>query len=280
MKAKTSRADEGVARGRRALLRQVEHILEIPMVVLGFLWLALLVWELAAGIGPILEGLGTAIWVIFLIEFAVKFLLAPTKLDFLRRQWLTMLSLALPALRVLRLARAIRVFRLARAARGIRLFRLLTSLNRGLRSLRVIMRRRGFGYVMALATVITFAGAAGMYAFEREQSPGLPSYGAAVWWTAMMMTTVASDYFPQTAEGRVLCLFLAATAFTLWGYLTANLATFFIGQAPASHSRSTNQGEAMIQAELQTLRAALEKIANAPPTSARQSGDATDPPTR
>jgi voltage-gated potassium channel len=265
MKAKTSRADEGVARGRRALLRQVEHILEIPMVVLGFLWLALLVWELAAGIGPILEGLGTAIWVIFLIEFAVKFLLAPTKLDFLRRQWLTMLSLALPALRVLRLARA---------ARGIRLFRLLTSLNRGLRSLRVIMRRRGFGYVMALATVITFAGAAGMYAFEREQSPGLPSYGAAVWWTAMMMTTVASDYFPQTAEGRVLCLFLAATAFTLWGYLTANLATFFIGQAPASHSRSTNQ------AELQTLRAALEKIANAPPTSARQSGDATDPPTR
>jgi voltage-gated potassium channel len=27
-------------------------------------------------------------------------------------------------------------------------------------------------------------------------------YGNALWWTAMVMTTIGSDYFPKTAEGR------------------------------------------------------------------------------
>ena len=68
-----------------------------------------------------------------------------------------------------------------------------------------------------------------MYSFENEQ-PGSPlrDYGSALWWTAMVMTTMGSDYFPHTAEGRVLCLALA-----VFGYVTATLATFFIGRDAA-----------------------------------------------
>ena len=37
-------------------------------------------------------------------------------------------------------------------------------------------------------------------------------------------------YFPQTPEGRILCFLLALYAFAVFGYVTATLATFFIGQ--------------------------------------------------
>ncbi len=40
----------------------------------------------------------------------------------------------------------------------------------------------------------------------------------------MIMTTMGS--WPQTPEGRVLCLLLAVYAFAVFGYVTAMLAAF------------------------------------------------------
>lgn len=46
----------------------------------------------------------------------------------------------------------------------------------------------------------------------------------------MVMTTLGSSYWPQSAEGRVLCILLSFYAFAVWGYVTASLATFFVGR--------------------------------------------------
>ena len=46
----------------------------------------------------------------------------------------------------------------------------------------------------------------------------------------MVMTTMGSQYWPETVEGRVLCVFLALYAFAVFGYVTATLATFFVGR--------------------------------------------------
>ena len=61
---------------RDEVLRQLEDWLETPMLVLGFVWLALLVFELTWGLSPLLEIAGTVIWVVFIIDFGVKFTLA------------------------------------------------------------------------------------------------------------------------------------------------------------------------------------------------------------
>ncbi len=94
------------------------------------------------------------------------------------------------------------------------------------------MGRRGFGYVVALTMIVTLAGSAGMYAFENNLADGrgLNSYGEALWWTAMLLTSLGSEYWPQTAEGRVLCLLLSLYGFAMFGYVTATLATFFVGR--------------------------------------------------
>ena len=215
---------------RNEVLHKLEDWLETPMVVLGFVWLALLVVELTWELNPLLETIGTAIWIIFILDFALKLTLAPRKMSYLKSNWLTVIALVVPALRVFRLIRVVRLLRVARAARGLRLVRVVTSLNRGMKALGATMERRGFGYVIALTTAVTLAGAAGMYAFEQDVPNGLDSYTSALWWTAMLMTSMGSQYWPETAEGRVLCFLLSLYGFAVFGYVTATLATFFIGR--------------------------------------------------
>lgn len=221
---------EVIDKERSEVLEQLEDWLETPMLVLGFAWLALLVLELTWGLSPFLEAVGTIIWVIFILDFALKFILAPRKLSYLKGNWLTAIALVVPALRVFRIFRVVRLLRLARAARGLRLLRVITSLNRGMRALGASMGRRGFGYVLALSFVVMLSGAAGMYTFENEIPGGLHSYGEALWWTAMLLTSIGSDYWPKTAEGRALCFILSLYGFAVFGYVTATLATFFIGR--------------------------------------------------
>jgi voltage-gated potassium channel len=217
---------------RRALLEQLEDWLETPMLVLGFAWLGLFVIELTGNLSPALEFIGVGIWVAFILDFTLKLVLAPDKTDYLKANWLTALALVVPALRVFRIFRVLRVLRAARAVRGLRLFRILSSLNRGMRALGHTMRRRGVGYVVVLTVVVILLGAAGMYAFENDlpNGEGLKSYGDGLWWTAMLLTSLGSEYWPQTAEGRVLCFLLGLYGFAVFGYVTATIATFFVGR--------------------------------------------------
>lgn len=245
---------EALERERYELLQRLEDWLETPMLILAFAWLALLVGELIWGESLSFEIIGTIIWVVFILDFAVEFVLAPHKLAHLKRNWLTTISLLVPALRIFRI---FRVYRLIRVGRGLRLFRVVSSLNRGMRALAANLQRRGFGYVIALTVLVVFAGAAGMYAFENESPGGLNSYGEALWWTTMIMTTLGSQYWPQTFEGRLLCIFLALYAFAIFGYVTATLATFFVGR-----DAENNEAELAGAKELVALREELSALRN------------------
>lgn len=230
MEGLQDRTKEEVNNERRQILDQLEQWLETPLLLLGLIWLVLLVIELRWGLSPFLNTTGTLIWMIFIIDFAVRLLISPDKLQYLKHNWLSAIALILPALRVLRLFRIARVLRTARAVRSLRLLRIVTSINRGMRALGATFGRRGFGYVSALTGAVLFAGAGGMYAFENEVPGGLNSYGVALWWTAMLLTSIGSEYWPQTAEGRVLCFLLSLYGFAVFGYVTAVLASFFIGR--------------------------------------------------
>ena len=220
--------EEAQEKERYEILQHLEDSLETPMLVLAFVWLALLVVELIWGESLLFEIIGTIIWAIFILDFVVEFVLAPHKVAYLKHNWLAAISLLVPALRLFRVFRVFRLLRLTRLGRGLRLLRVVSSLNRGMRALGASLSRRGFGYVIALTVLVMFTGAAGMYAFENVAPGGMKSYGEALWWTAMIITTMGSQYWPQTVEGRVLCVFLALYAFAVFGYVTATLATFFI----------------------------------------------------
>lgn len=265
------RAKEALSRERNALLDRLDNALETPMIILGLVWLVLLVIELTSSLNPVLQTLSNVIWVVFILDFGIKFTLAPRKIPFLKKNVLTVISLVLPALRILRITR---VFRLLRAVRGVRLVKVIGSLNRGMRSLGLTMQRRGFGYVLALTVVVLFTGAAAMYAFEKDHPDGLRTYGAALWWTAMVLITIGSQYWPQTPEGQIFCFLLALYGFTVFGYFTATLATFFIGRDaanPAAEVAGAKQLEAL-QHEIRLLRQEIRQLR--PEASSAQPGPA------
>lgn len=248
--------DEAVHQ-RFSLLQKLEDLMEVPLLVLSFVWLLLMIMEFTGGLSLFEERINYFIWALFIFDYFLKFVLAPRKREYVQSNLLTAASLVLPAIRIFRFARVLRG--LSSATRGLRLARVLASINRGMGALGKSLKRRGFGYVVALTCLVALAGAAGMHSFESET---LPSYGAALWWTAMILTTMGSDTFPSTAEGRFLCLALAIYGFAVFGYVTATVATYFVGREAADRS-SDVAGQASIEElreEIFNLRRALEVL--------------------
>jgi voltage-gated potassium channel len=251
-------------RERTDLLQALEDWLETPMVILAFIWLALLIIELTWGDRRLFATIGTVIWVVFILDFGVKFILAPHKVAYLTRNWLAAISLVLPALRI---ARAVRLLRVARIGRGVRLVRVVSSVNRGMRALGASLNRRGFGYIAALTAIVTVAGAAGMYAFEGTSAGGFQTYGDALWFTTMVMTTLGSQHWPETLEGRILSFFLSLYAIGIFGYVTATLATYFIGRDAEDAQAEIAGARELIELrdEVMALRADVRALIRRPP---------------
>lgn len=232
---------QDLTKERTQILGLLNKWLELPMAILGFIWLILLIIDLTRGLGPYLLFLSNTIWIVFILNFLIEFILAPIKKDYLKNNWMTIIALALPALRALRIVRAVRMLRLARSARGVRLLSLLTSIRRGMQTLGSFLGRRGFGYVLSVTVMVNILGAAGMYAFEKgvEAGNGINSFGEALWWTAMIMTTMGSSYWPETAEGKIVCLLLSIYALGVFSYFAGTLASYFI----TSEQKSSRDGE-------------------------------------
>lgn len=264
------------ARRRWRTLTELEDWLEKPMLILSGVWLVLLVVELAWTANPLIQAMGLAIWVVFIAEFALRFALAPRKLPFLARNVLTIAALAIPAFRLLRVVRALRLLRFARFTRGATLVRVVAGANRSMNTLRGAMRRRGFGYILVLTLLICVLGAVGMRAFEAGGPNGedFASFGDALWWTAMILTTMGSQAWPATGEGRLLALLLSIYAFAVFGYVAAALASFFVGR---------DQEEAATERELARLSrevAALRRQLAQPPAHEGRSGPGGEPTTQ
>jgi voltage-gated potassium channel len=261
--------DEPQDQERWQALETMEDWLEGPVQWLGLIWLVLLIVEYIYGLNEVLTALVYMIWGIFLLDFVVRLYLAPDRITYLRRNWFTVITLALPGMRVFLALRALPLLRLVSGLRGLQLVRIVGSLNRGMHTLKATMGRRKFGYVVALTVIVTAAGSAGMWALENQAivATGFRNFSDALWWTAMIMTTMGSEYWPQTYEGRVLGFLLSLYAFSVFGYVTATLATVFIGQeaqnpesevAGAEELRRLNQQMAALREEVRRLREELQ----------------------
>ena len=90
---------------------------------------------------------------------------------------------------------------------------------------------------------------------EREMPRGFDSYGTALWWTAMLLTTMGTEYWPQTAEGRVLCFLLSLYGFAVFGYVTAALASYFIAS-----DADTEDTELVSAKPIKELRAEIASL--------------------
>lgn len=222
-----------VRRQRHRLVVQIERLLDPPATYLAFVFAAALAIELvltAQGepVPPVLGWLQLAIWGFFLVHFALGFTIAPDRLRYLRRSWLTVLSLAVPFLRIIRILRIVAVLRAAR------LLRLFGAMNRTAASMRRAFAWNGAGMAAGLASTVLFLGASGIYLFESEDNASpIATFADALWWSAATLTSVGAQTEPVTVGGRVIALFVMISGLVLLGYVAGVLGTVLFSRRRA-----------------------------------------------
>ena len=91
------RAARALVREWHRLATRVGRALQVPMSILGLLWLVLIVVNLTRGLSPLLRDVSYVIWGLFVLQFVLAFIIAPRKLAYIRRNRLTVLALLLLA---------------------------------------------------------------------------------------------------------------------------------------------------------------------------------------
>ena len=230
---------------RLELLGHLQHLLEPVMVALGFAFIVLLIVDFAT-LAPehqvwLDRGL-TGIWAVFVVEFLLRLVIAPSKPSFLRANWLSAASLVLPFLRPIRALRAVR------AVRSLRLARLLGGANRGMRVLQRVAGGRQFAYVGALTILVTVLGAVGVLFFDRNaEGATIRTFGDAFWWSTTMITTINNEKYAVTAEARVIAVLQRVFAVSVFGFVTASIASYLVGRQAEVQTHA--DGDDMVRRE-------------------------------
>ena len=160
---------------------------------------------------------------ILLLDFGLRLISAPSRRDYLIRQygWLDCLG-SLP----IQLVRPIRVFRIVRVLRLLR--------NTGLQRLRraVLHDRSGSTLLGVLFVTLVLIEAASVLVLAievRADGANIQTPSDALWWTYVTIATVGfGDRYPVTDAGRVVGVVTMTVGVVLFGALTAFLADKFI----------------------------------------------------
>jgi voltage-gated potassium channel len=137
---------------------------------------------------------------------------------------------------------------------------------------RVVMATRGarrlferLGRVALVAAGVIFIGAAVAFRAEHATNPGFATYGDALWWAIVTLTTVGyGDIVPTTTAGRVDGVMIMITGVAVLGLLAGSLASFFRVAPNSSNDASESQdlGD-VLASEVIELRAQVARLADA-----------------
>ena len=208
--------------------RVYNTISSVPMFVVAMAWLVSTFFTWSPALSPVYRAEGVTIsiitWIIFAIDLVIRFVLDPKKKDFMERNWPFAIALAFPPLRIILVISA--VMRVARDRNAL-------------------AKIVGLYALYAVLTVVFF-GALFTLMFEIN-APGsnIDSYGDAVWWGFVTVTTVGyGDFIPVTIGGRMVAVLIMFTGAAAVGAVTAAVASRFIGAGRSSRSSDGDPSQA------------------------------------
>ncbi|WP_433784220.1 potassium channel family protein [Actinomycetospora sp. CA-101289] len=158
-----------------------------------------------------------AVWVLFVVDYLIRLVLANRTWRFIYRHPLDLLIVAAPFFRFLRL---------------LRLVAAISTLGRVLRD---DFRGRVGSYLIVSVTLLSVVAALGVFEAERDApDASILTFGDALWWVLTTITTVGyGDLSPVTVEGRLVAAGLMLAGIAVLGTVTAAIATWFLEQVGA-----------------------------------------------
>ncbi len=207
--------------------------------------------KLTPDVSAMLTAIDNGICLIFLGDFAYRFIRAESKKKFMKWGWVDLIS-SIPTIDILRWGRLVRIMRIIRVLRAFRSTRYIV---------RYFFRNRAQGTFATVSLIsITLAIFASIAILNLENVPeaNIKTPIDAIWWSCVTITTVGyGDKYPVTTEGRVVAVILMVAGVGLFGTFTGLLASFFV---EPEQKQGADQMEVLL-AEVRALRERVEEIA-------------------
>ena len=109
-----------------------------------------------------------------------------------------------------------------------KLMRVGTYLLRLIGNIKEVMFTNNFIYALGITIIIAILGSIGIYFFERHNNGGINTYGDALWWSIVTVSTVGyGDIAVVTRFGRVVAGMLMITGIGFLSMLTSTMSSFF-----------------------------------------------------
>lgn len=230
-----------------ALEEQVSRFLELPMIAVTVLLIPVMAIPVLFQLSPLLQKIfhwaDLGLWSLFYGELFLKLAVSRNYIQTIRRNWFLVLILIVPALRLFRLVR------LARLLRILRLLRLHSLVNRFKEETRKVVY--SFEYITVTFGLIVIIAAFAVWHVEKSNGGAVSSFGDAMWWAIMTVTTVGyGDVVPSTDEGKIVASFLAVLGIVLFMLIVAKVTSLFVR---SSIDHNQNKAIAKLLARIEKL---------------------------
>jgi voltage-gated potassium channel len=233
----------------RLTQEQWQRLAEWPLVVMAVAFVIAYAWTVLGDIpddkDQIQEVVMWGAWAMFAIDYIVNLVLTSRRWHWFWTHLLDLAIVVLPALRPLRL---LRLFALVRV-----FHRFAGSAFRG----RVLL------YVFSYGTVLVFMAALAVLDAEQNAPHSqIRSFGEALWWACVTITTVGyGDVVPVTLIGRLVGVALMFCGIGIVGTVAATLSSWFVqtvGERQDREQRVTAQHIDDLRHEIIELKQTLQ----------------------
>lgn len=201
---------------RERLARELSERLDAPVTVLGVIFLLVVlvdtVAEPAGLLATVFDVAGWVIWAVFVLEFVLRAIIAPSTSAFLRQNWWQLIFLALPFLRFGRILARLRLARLGRV---------VSSAVRTTRSAGAKLSGR-LGWLSAVTVIVILATSQILYEFAAYDRYGDALHDAA------LATITGEPMGSRAGLARVLEVALALYSVVVFATLAGVLGAYFL----------------------------------------------------
>ncbi|GEM32065.1 ion transporter [Nocardia neocaledoniensis NBRC 108232] len=227
-----------------------ERATNLPLMALAVVFLVLYAWRvLDTDVSPHLDAAlvwaDIAIWAIFAVDFAVRLRLSTDRLRFVRKHPLDLLVVLVPPFRPLRLVRAALL--------------LLDSLNRATKP-----RTRLVTFVATSSLLILLLSSLAFFDAEYGAPESkIKTFGDALWWSAVSVTTVGyGDVYPVTTEGRLVSLVLMTLGIGLISFAIGTMTSWVVEQLKTVDDAADRAERTLTELvdEVRSLRAEVAEL--------------------
>ena len=192
----------------------------------------------------------TSICLIFLINFFINLIQAPSKRFYLRHHWIDFVA-SIPAIEALRIARIfqiLRVIRLLRMSRSILVPLLKQRKQTTLASL-----------LVAMVTILTSASIIILIVETGAEGANIQTAEQAIWWALVTISTVGyGDYYPVSTAGHIIGGIVIVSGVSFFGVITGYMASVFVAPDENEQDQRHKIHKEEMKSELEQALARME----------------------